>query len=206
MAHRRLIALGLIAVLASGCGEPAPHASAPSPSPPPSPTSATPTTSPTESASPTRPAVDPAVQRIADAFEELAKHPDATTAQGPPFADRVALGLGSTILATAARSELARPATWDLVLEGYAGRSGALSPIAGIRQFVARGGATVVSTGPHDHCASPPLPVADGYGQDLQVVIQPSWDDIDSCLEWFSVDLFVREGRIVAVTLSLFEP
>jgi hypothetical protein len=150
--------------------------------------------------------VDPAVRRIAEAFETFAMHPDATSVRLPPFADRVALGLGSTILATVPRAELALPATWDLVMEGYAGRSGALNPLAGIRRLVRKGGATVVSTGPHDHCASPPLPVPAGVTEDLQVVIQPSWDDLDSCLQWFSVDLFVRDGRVVAVTLSLFEP
>lgn len=203
----RLVPVALIAVVAVGCGgepkavhDPAPSATAPASSPTP-----TPTPTPEESAAPTR-AVPPRAQRIAGAFVEFASHPDAASVTGPPFADRVALGLGSTVLTTVPRSDLARPATWDLVMEGYAGRSGALNPLAGIRDLTSGGGTTVVSTGVHDHCASPPLPVPDEFTRDLEVVIQPSWDDIDSCLEWFSVDLFVRDDRIVAVTLSLFEP
>ncbi len=148
--------------------------------------------------------VSPAARRTARRFVRFAR--GLHSLGGVPFAEQVALGLGPTILTTVRRGDLANPRVWDLTMEGYAGRSGALNPFVALRKYGRQGVPAVISTGNHDHCASPPLPVPAEVTKDLQVVIQPSWDVIDSCLEWFSVDLFVRKGLIVAVTLSLFEP
>jgi hypothetical protein len=40
-----------------------------------------------------------------------------------------------------------------------------------------------------------------------RVSVQPAAGSIDSCLDWFTVDLFVtRSGEVAAVTLDLWEP
>jgi hypothetical protein len=47
--------------------------------------------------------------------------------------------------------------------------------------------------------------VPEGLESLRQQSVQPA--KTDSCLEWFSVDLFVNEdGEIAAVTLDLYEP
>jgi hypothetical protein len=64
-----------------------------------------------------------------------------------------------------------------------------------------------VTVGPHEHCAAPPAPVPTELASAKQLSFTPVYENIHSCLEWWSVDLFVdSSGRIVAVTLDLWEP
>lgn len=50
------------------------------------------------------------------------------------------------------------------------------------------------------------MPAPEGYADLRRVSIQPSEESTDSCLSWFTVDLFVNRGQVVAVTLDLYEP
>lgn len=51
------------------------------------------------------------------------------------------------------------------------------------------------------------MPSPKGFEGHQRVSIQPAETTIDSCLSWFSVDLFVNgDGRIAAVTLDIWEP
>ena len=88
-----------------------------------------------------------------------------------------------------------------LELEAFRARTGpfsALEPLIDERPHV-------IVAGPHNHCASPPVPAPEGYEAHRRVSVQPA--DATSCLEWFSVDLFLEaDGTIDAITLDLYEP
>lgn len=65
----------------------------------------------------------------------------------------------------------------------------------------------VVSVGPHPHCASPPVPAPAEVASLRRVSVQPSPESGDSCLSWWTVDLFLTpEGEVAAVTLDIWEP
>lgn len=120
---------------------------------------------------------------------------------GMPFADAgVALALGGEILATPLPAALESPGTWQLDLDGFRARVGPFSAL----ELVTAADALTTFIGAHDHCASPPKARPD-VEYDRQLVIQPT--GVDSCLDWFSVDLFLDgDGVIVAVNLDLWEP
>lgn len=68
-------------------------------------------------------------------------------------------------------------------------------------------GAIAVAEGPHAQCVSPPIPAPSGLADLRRVSFHPAEGSIASCLEWFSVDLFLDSDRnIEAVTLDLWEP
>lgn len=65
----------------------------------------------------------------------------------------------------------------------------------------------IVSVGEHPHCASPPVPPPDDVADLMRVSVQPDIEQIDSCLQWWTVDFFINQaGQIEAVTLDLWEP
>ena len=71
--------------------------------------------------------------------------------------------------------------------------------------LLARNRSLRIGVGPHRRCVSPPLPPPRSVAGLRHVSVQPR--RIDSCLQWFSVDMFVtRSGKIAAVTLDLYEP
>lgn len=117
--------------------------------------------------------------------------------------DRVELILGdsgvSRVIDTPA---LADPANWELdTPEGYEGFTGpfsALDLLDGVDHLT-------VTIGDHPHCAGPPRPAPDHLTGLTRVGIQPA--DIDSCIAWFTVDLYLDEtGRVQAIVLDLFGP
>ncbi len=64
-----------------------------------------------------------------------------------------------------------------------------------------------VTVGPHPHCASPPQAAPDGYGNHTRIGLQPVLDDDASCLDWYTVDLFVSStGAVEAITFDTWEP
>lgn len=55
--------------------------------------------------------------------------------------------------------------------------------------------------------ASPPVPAPREFKDYRRVSVQPSDSSIDSCLPWFTVDLFLDEqGSVALVTLDVWEP
>jgi hypothetical protein len=71
-------------------------------------------------------------------------------------------------------------------------------------------GADPVSVGPnYDHCAGPPRPGPELPQQvsDRLLVLQPGPGQIDSCLQWYAVEVHLdRAGQVSAVVLDLWEP
>jgi hypothetical protein len=117
--------------------------------------------------------------------------------------DGVGLGLGSIIYRTAAPAELTDPSSWVLNID-YAGAAAPLSILDAITRLAERDDITV-RVGPHNHCAGPARPAPAGYETLRRISIQPA--GIESCLEWWTIDLFVTDdGLISAVTYDLWEP
>ncbi|OGO73385.1 MAG: hypothetical protein A3G84_05105 [Chloroflexi bacterium RIFCSPLOWO2_12_FULL_71_12] len=85
----------------------------------------------------------------------------------------------------------------------FRGRSGPFSAL----ELLARREPTTVWVGPHPHCASPPAPPPTDFASLRRVSVQPSQPRDDTCLSWWTVDLFVSvDGRVAAVTLDLWDP
>jgi hypothetical protein len=120
----------------------------------------------------------------------------------PLVDDAVWLGLADRLLAKRSPAVLTEPEAWVLQSEhfrAYVGPFSALDLLARPKEK------TTVSVGVHPHCASPPVPPPKRVAHLRRVSVQPR--DSESCLRWWSVDVFVRPGgEIKAVTLDLWEP
>jgi hypothetical protein len=141
----------------------------------------------------------------------MARHGDLAELAEMHLADGgVWLGLGESLMVRRSRDELADRGAWRLDGDGFRGRAGpfsALELIAGTEVFPdgPEIGLMNLSVGPHPRCASPPAKPPDGLDDPRQLSLQPI--EMRSCLDWWSVDLFIGpDGELVAVTLDLFEP
>jgi hypothetical protein len=135
------------------------------------------------------------------ALVDFARAPGAVTLGAVPFADKVRLGLSNRLMTERPSLDLARPDAWVLGAEVFRGRVGPFSAL----DLLAKDVPTTISVGPHPHCASPPVPPPTDLVGSRRVSVQPK--GIDSCLLWWTVDLFVSPaGRIEAVTLDLWDP
>lgn len=142
-----------------------------------------------------------AEQGLVRALAEFARAPSAATLGAVPFGDKVRLGLSDRLMTERASVDLVRPDAWVLSANLFRGYVGPFSAL----EFLARNVPTTISVGPHSHCASPPVPPPTDLLRLRRVSVQPK--DIDTCLQWWTVDLFVSPaGRIEAVTLDLWEP
>jgi hypothetical protein len=152
----------------------------------------------------------PEEQRVIEDLVAFAQAPDADRLSLLPFADEVALGLGESLVAHRSTSDLLAPAAWALEANTFRGRSGALSAIDTLAEWnVNAAGILIremqVTVGPHEHCASPPVPAPADLAGLRRVSVQPVGEV--PCLLWWTVDLFLTDdGRIAAVTLDLYEP
>lgn len=149
-----------------------------------------------------RPAPAPHDRRVVKAFIEFAEARDEKAWAGVPAArDGLWLGLADRLMVKRSVEELSYPKVWRLrakLFRAYVGPFSALD-------LLADPGPTVISVGSHPHCASPPVPPPVEVAHLRRVSVQPR--EIESCLQWFTVDLFLDRGRrIVAVTLDLWEP
>lgn len=208
------VVIGASLLLASACGSAAPPAATPSPS---APTSATPVDAVgTEPSAPEPPpAPTKAEQRLMRHFIAFARERTAESASRLPWADELAIGLGRDIKDTLDQTEAKDPAAWVLRAETFRGYTGPFSALERIRRHAETvssdtaggSGAFRISAGEHPHCASPPVSAPKEFKDYRRVSIQPADSSIDSCLDWFTVDLFLDErGRVAAVTLDLWEP
>lgn len=138
---------------------------------------------------------------LTSALVELARDPSPSTVDAVPFSPTVQLGLADELLRDAARDELDDPGSWVLDPEVFRAFTGPFSPL----ELLAQDRPTQTLVGPHPHCASPPVPAPPGFEDHRRVSVQPI--DGTSCLEWWTVDLFVRaDGTLEAVTMDLYEP
>lgn len=154
--------------------------------------------------------------RLIRDFIAFAVEPSAKTAAALPFASTVRLGLSRTIEATLVDSDARQAIEWVLEAKYFRAHTGPFSALQLVQRHAREaksravrlsGGASQVSVGDHPHCASPPVPAPNGIQGLRRVSVQPSQRSIDSCLSWFTVDLFLNEtGNIAAVTLDIWEP
>jgi heat shock protein HslJ len=126
----------------------------------------------------------------------------ASVDTGPQMlSDTVVLGLSDQIIATRTADELADPAAWQLDAEAFRGRVGPFSAL----ELLGTAGQGRTLVGRHDHCAAPPAPIPGELQDARQLSFQPT--GIDSCIEWWTVDLFLdADGQVIAITLDLWEP
>ncbi len=149
-------------------------------------------------------------------FVAFALQPSDEAAGRLPVADQVQLGLSRDLKTMLDRDGAAKAASWVINAEAFRAHSGPFSALELIERQADRSGSTAVgpggggyevSLGEHPHCASPPVPAPQGFGDHRRVSIQPARASIDSCLSWFTIDLFLNGGReIEAVTLDVWEP
>ncbi|CAN5683912.1 hypothetical protein BH24ACT15_BH24ACT15_12530 [soil metagenome] len=141
-------------------------------------------------------------QALLDAFVAFAKDPNDTTAAAVPWANEVKLHLGNQPAQAAVFPENRTGLVWSLDAVAYEGYSGPLDA----REYIAETTFPLTyGAGPHKHCASPPVPAPDGLADLRRLWIQPT--GISTCLDWFTVDLFINgDGQVAAVSLDLFGP
>ncbi len=149
------------------------------------------------------PQTEPNDHELTVATELAANLLEGTTVDTFPLAlaDTVLIGLGDQLLVERSSTELATASAWELNLEPFRGRTGPYSAL----DLLAQTGETEIIVGPHDHCAAPPAAISPEISFASHLSIQRT--GIDSCLDWFTVDLFFdSSGSVVAITLDLWEP
>ena len=156
---------------------------------------------PTDSAA-QRDAATPTDRNVMRSLVRFARSPSDSTWRRLRLARRVELGLGKRLVVQRSRGELRDPDAWRLDADHFRGRVGSLSALRLIADEPRR---LRLSVGPHAHCAAPPTPPPGRVARLRRVSVQP--ERPDSCLSWWSVDVYVDRGRRVrAVTLDLWEP
>jgi hypothetical protein len=140
----------------------------------------------------------PEDEALAARFMELAASPDRERIQALPLADRVLLGLGTTLLADRGSEELEDLAGWTV--DGY-GWPTSLLEVVGTSTV-----GTVTLVGDHPRCLSPPLPPPPELADLRRVVIEPDPAAVGSCVLWWRIELYVSPGgEVVAVTQDQWE-
>jgi len=140
---------------------------------------------------------------IVDTMREFASDPTTDLLTELPLTDSVTLTLGPQRARSEAAADLADPASWVFGTE-YDGFRAWVGPFSAL-DLLAQPREVGITSGPRDHCASPPMPVYENFVGLRQISIEPT--DATSCLEWWAVDLFLTEdGKIAGVTLDLWEP
>ncbi|MEN8706054.1 MAG: hypothetical protein ABF306_07955 [Nocardioides marinisabuli] len=149
-------------------------------------------------------------------FVAFAVQPSAEAAGSLPFGEEVRLGLSRDLGTALDGADASQSSAWVLQAKGFRAYVGPLSALELIHRHAdetrstsvrERGGAFRVSVGDHPHCAGQPVPAPQGFEGHRRVSVQPSEAFIDSCLSWFTVDLFMNEEEsIAAVTLDVWEP
>lgn len=135
-------------------------------------------------------------------LREFAEQPSESAARQLPFAPTVRLGVGDTLLKQLDAKTLIDPAAWSVpTAQGYEWLA---EPSLNALELLVDDRPYTSELGPHPHCASPPRPAPPAVNAHHRVSTQPA--AADSCLSWYTVDLFLRAGEIEAVTLDLWEP
>ena len=164
--------------------------------PTPGATSATPAMSPTPTSALTGP--DWALVRDLNTF---ARDRSAESFALLRFGDDVGIGLGERIVVTRPAAELSAPSAWEIApIVPFRARVGPFSALDLLKADL-----TTITIGPHPHCASAPVPAPAGLATHRRVSVQPA--GMDTCVLWWTVDLFVNSsGRVDAVTIDFWDP
>ncbi|WP_300080039.1 hypothetical protein [Propioniciclava sp.] len=181
-------------------------------------TPAPPATAPTDLPAPTLASLPPltedAARAHAAAFIAFARDPENSPVAGLGLADRVLLGVGGELTEQVPQNRLATQAGWDTgdASTAHAERSGPFNAITTLRDHAARAEAAAFDTrmvvdypscnNPQEHVAAPP-----SLADHVRVTIQPAADSVDSCIDWFAVDLYLSpDDRVAGVVLVLGSP
>ncbi|MDH3731613.1 MAG: SH3 domain-containing protein [Acidimicrobiia bacterium] len=141
-------------------------------------------------------------EALVDAFVAFAKDPNDATFAALPLGADVELGLGETLYRTTPAASLSNPGAWTIDQEGFRAYVGPFSAF----DLLSRLGPYEVIVGPHNHCASPPLPAPTGYDGFTRISVQRLGEQ-SSCLQWSTVDFFITtDGAVEAITMDLWEP
>lgn len=149
-------------------------------------------------------------QRMVEELIGFTQVPNPPRLELLPFADDVALGLAGQVMEHRTSSELLSPDAWILHAETFRGRVGPFSAMETLAEWnVSAAGILIreaqVTVGPHEHCASPPIPPPDDLAGLRRISVQPVGEI--ACPMWWTVDLFLAgDGRIAGVTLDFYEP
>ncbi len=137
---------------------------------------------------------------LASRFLELdVSQPDVDSLPLSP--DGVVMGLGNAAMRTHTIAELADPANWSFESNEFRGRTGTFSAL----DVLANADDTEIIVGTHNHCASPPAAVPEELRDARRLSVQPT--GIDSCLLWWTVDLFLDDGgNVVGIVFDTWEP
>lgn len=149
-------------------------------------------------------------------FVAFAITPTSDTAARVPFGTSLRLGLGPVLRTRLSEAQVAHSDQWALRATAFRGYTGPFNALTLIRRHArrtkpgavgVRDGPFRISLGAHPHCAGGAVPPPEGLEHLRRVSVQPSSDSYDSCLTWFTVDLFLdKEGMITAATLDVWEP
>lgn len=143
-------------------------------------------------------------EQLVAAFQAFARDPREHSAT-VPFAEVVHLGLGERIERTIPREAISDTGAWVIADEEVFFRASA-GPLSAL-DFAIRSDTVAVQSGEHAHCASPPVPAPAEAAHWRRVSFQPELGRDASCLEWWTVDLFLNPaGEVAAVTLDFWEP
>lgn len=142
-------------------------------------------------------------RHVFDRLADFARTSDPGVLDDVRFTQTVGLGLGSAIVVEVPREDLDAVHRWQIDVEFHRAYVGPFSALDLLGQQVA----TDITVGEHPHCASAPVAPPDEHAMNIRVSVQPAAAAIDSCLQWWTVDVFVTpEGEISAITLDLWEP
>jgi hypothetical protein len=138
---------------------------------------------------------------VVQALRAYAADPSAANFERVPWADNVALGVGTKLIRTVPAAELRAPEAWTVRSDsGYEWASN--GPFNAL-DLLDEDEPHHTAVGAHPHCASDPKPApADVTGM-RRVSTQPTEG---ACPAWYTVDLFMEQGEVHAVTLDLWEP
>ena len=154
----------------------------------------------------------PTVEEMAmlEALVLFARSPATRTLETVPLDDSIWLGLADQLIVRRTPEELADPRAWGLEASGFRAYVGPFSALGLLANWTSiPEGPPIreasVQVGPYRHCASPPVPAPAEVAELRRLSVQPT--GIDSCLMWWTVDLFIGPGgTIEAITLDLWEP
>lgn len=139
-----------------------------------------------------------------EAFRRFAREPSGETAREVRFADSVQLGLGPRVSRELTRTSLSDDSEWVLENPDYFRASSGPLAILDVAKSAAN---VLVLIGAHPHCASAPEAAPPEVHRLRRVSFQPILGPGSSCLEWWTVDLFLDDqGDVAAVTLDFWEP
>jgi hypothetical protein len=136
---------------------------------------------------------------VSGELSSLPLHPDAT----------ISVASGGSPDVSQPLTDGSDRSQWVVQATDYAGYDGpfdVLGTLSGLED-TDPADAYTLDSGPHDHCASPPLDAPQSVAEieAIQWSIQPV--GTTTCLQWFAVDLFVDSNELIrAVRLEVWEP